>query len=85
MMKPVYILSACAISPQHSFDPSQFLKPVVSSGEGKLFVADPDYRQYINPVAIRRMSRLMKMDWLFKRILLPSAYMDQIKALDVKE
>ena len=61
MMKPVYILSACAISPQHSFDPSQFLKPVVSSGEGKLFVADPDYRQYINPVAIRRMSRLMKM------------------------
>jgi 3-oxoacyl-(acyl-carrier-protein) synthase len=61
MMNPVYILSACAISPQHSFDPSQFLKPMVSSREGKLFVTDPDYRQFINPVAIRRMSRLMKM------------------------
>jgi len=60
-MKAVYILSACAISPQYTFDPSQFLKPVMSTEDGKLFVSDPDYRQFINPVAIRRMSRQMKM------------------------
>jgi 3-oxoacyl-[acyl-carrier-protein] synthase II len=61
MMKPVYIKSACAISPQHSFEPAQFLQPVVSVADGKLFVVDADYRQYINPVAIRRMSRQLKM------------------------
>ena len=60
-MQPVYILSSSAISPQHSFGPSEFLKPVISSNSGKLFVTDPDYRQFINPVAIRRMSRLIKM------------------------
>ncbi len=61
MMKPVYISSACAISPQFSFNPAEFLQPLVSSSDGKLFAAEPDFRQYINPVAIRRMSRLMKM------------------------
>jgi 3-oxoacyl-(acyl-carrier-protein) synthase len=61
MMKPVYILSASAISPQHSFDREQFLQPVMSSDNGKLYVVDADYRQYINPVAIRRMSKVIKM------------------------
>lgn len=61
MMKPVYILSASAISPQHSFDRALFLQPVMSSDNGKLYVVDADYRQYINPVAIRRMSKVIKM------------------------
>jgi 3-oxoacyl-(acyl-carrier-protein) synthase len=61
MMQPVYIHSASAISPQNSFDIELFLQPVVHTNTGKLFVVDPDYRQYINPVAIRRMSRIIKM------------------------
>ncbi len=59
-MQPVYILSACAISPQHSFDPVRFLRPLEHTADGKLFVIDADYREYINPVAIRRMSRQLK-------------------------
>lgn len=61
MMQPVYIKSACAISPQDSFDTADFLKQVRHSDNGMLFAVDPDYRQYINPVAIRRMSRTIKM------------------------
>ncbi|MBS1782937.1 MAG: beta-ketoacyl synthase chain length factor [Bacteroidetes bacterium] len=61
MMNPVYILSACAISPQHSFEVENFLNLVISADDGKLFVAEPDYRRFINPVAIRRMSRQLKM------------------------
>ena len=34
-------------------------------------------------VPMYKVSRLMKMDWLLKNILLPSDYKDQIKALDV--
>ena len=61
MMAPVYIRSSAAISPQHSFRPDAFLNSLVHTQDGKLFVVEADYRQYINPVAIRRMSRLMKM------------------------
>jgi 3-oxoacyl-[acyl-carrier-protein] synthase II len=60
-MKPVYIASGCAISPQHSYEADNFLNPVLTSSNGQLYVADPDYRQYINPVAIRRMGRQLKM------------------------
>lgn len=60
-MKPVYIHSAVAISPQHSFGGDMFAQAPVSSDNGQLYVIDPDYRPYINPVAIRRMSRIIKM------------------------
>jgi len=36
-------------------------------------------------VSIYKISRLMKMDWLLKNILLPSDYKDQINELDVPE
>jgi hypothetical protein len=34
-------------------------------------------------VPLYKISRLMKMDWMIKKILLPSEYMDQIKELDI--
>lgn len=81
MMKPVYIHSACAISPQNTFEPSLFLKPVVSTEDGKLFVIDADYRQFINPVAIRRMSRQMKMGITAGMRALQLASIDQPDAI----
>jgi len=60
MTQPLYIISACTISAQHTYDRENFLKPVMSSDDGRLFVIDPDYTKYINPVAIRRMSRMLK-------------------------
>ena len=36
-------------------------------------------------VPVYKVSRLMKMDWLLKNILLPSEYKDQINELDVKK
>ena len=34
-------------------------------------------------VPVYKVSRLMKMDWLLKSILLPNEYKEQIKGLDV--
>ncbi|MBS1773599.1 MAG: beta-ketoacyl synthase chain length factor [Bacteroidetes bacterium] len=59
-MKPVYISSAAALSPQHSFDNEELLPDIVSTDTGKLYVIDTDYSKFINPVAIRRMSRILK-------------------------
>lgn len=61
MMKPVYILSAGIVSPQQHYEQDGFLAELKSSDNGILYVTEPDYRQYINPVAIRRMSKLLKM------------------------
>ena len=61
MMKPMYIVSASAISPQQSFKREEFLKPVIANDKGRLDIVDAEYSKYINPVAIRRMSKMLKM------------------------
>jgi len=61
MMKPVYILSASIVSPQQHYEHEGFLDDLKSSHDGTLYITEPNYRQYINPVAIRRMSKLLKM------------------------
>jgi len=60
MKQALYIQSASAISPQHTFEKEHFLQKIESSDAGKLLVTDVDFKPFINPVAIRRMSRLMK-------------------------
>jgi len=60
MTQPLYIISACSISAQHTYDEDHFLDPVVIRTDGTMYVIDPDYTKYISPVAIRRMSRMLK-------------------------
>jgi len=61
MRQPLYIRSATAISPQQTFRREDFLQPVLSNDTGKLYALEAPYSQYISPVAIRRMSRILKM------------------------
>jgi len=61
MNEKLYIKASSCISPQHSYDAGMFLAPAMSSDNGRLYVVEQDYRKYISPVAIRRMSRLLKM------------------------
>lgn len=60
-MKPAYISSASIVSPQQHFEDEGFLNEVHGTDNGMLFIKEPNYRKYINPVAIRRMSKLLKM------------------------
>lgn len=57
---PCYIHAASAISPQLSFSPAAFLQPLLTSGNNQLYVQDAPYKEFISPVAIRRMSRMLK-------------------------
>lgn len=61
MMKPVYISSAAVTSPQQHFEEEGFLDNLNETNDGALYIKEPNYRNYINPVAIRRMSKLLKM------------------------
>lgn len=60
MKQPIYIRAATAISPQQSFEREHFLKPIITTDSRRLYAVEAPYAQYINPVAIRRMSRIMK-------------------------
>jgi 3-oxoacyl-(acyl-carrier-protein) synthase len=59
-MKPAYIISSSAVSPQHTFLADHFLQSIHTVPDGKLYNQRADHSQYINPVAIRRMSQLLK-------------------------
>lgn len=60
-MKPVYISSASVVSPQQHYEHEGFLEDITSSPDGMLYIKEPNYRKHINPVAIRRMSKMLKM------------------------
>lgn len=61
MIQPVYILSASIIAPPHNYEDEQTMQHLQETDNGMLYVSEPNYRKYINPVAIRRMSKLLKM------------------------
>ena len=61
MRQPLYIHAASAISPQASFEAKDFLSPVIHTDRNVLEALDAPYADYIPPVAIRRMSRILKM------------------------
>lgn len=60
-MQTVYILSASIVSPQQHFEDEGFLDNIKTTDDGSFYVSEPNYRKYINPVAIRRMSKMLKM------------------------
>ncbi|MBK7690125.1 MAG: beta-ketoacyl synthase chain length factor [Bacteroidetes bacterium] len=62
-MKPLYIISSSCISPQNTFDEKELFdgNEVKTAHENILSCAEPDYKGFINPVQIRRMSRALKL------------------------
>lgn len=57
----VYIRSAAAISAQKTFSDVPFLTDIVEYGETRLRAIEPEYKEYIDPKLIRRMSHIIKM------------------------
>ncbi len=57
----IYIRSTSSISPQNTFGDSGFLTDVVEYTGTRLKAIEPDYKQYIDPKLLRRMSHIIKM------------------------
>lgn len=57
----MYIRSSACISPQKTFDGDNFLTDIVESTGTRLSAIEPDYKQFIDPKQIRRMSHVIKM------------------------
>ncbi|UYQ91824.1 beta-ketoacyl synthase chain length factor [Chitinophaga horti] len=56
-----YIQGSAAISAQHTFDGDFFSAPMVTTSTNNLVAAEPDYKAFIPPNSLRRMSRMLKM------------------------
>lgn len=61
MRKAIYINGFACIAPQPVFGLQSFPEVMQVFPGNDLRATDPDYKKYVNPVAIRRMSRVVKM------------------------
>ncbi|MBA4392096.1 MAG: 3-oxoacyl-ACP synthase [Desulfobacca sp.] len=64
------------ISPQHTFNNSLFLEEVVPHQSNRMVSQEPNYKEYIKPIQIRRMSRVLKMGVTAAAICLKDADID---------
>jgi len=57
----VFIKGTSAISPQHTFDPDQYLLEPITPVGPYFKTIEPNYREFIDPKLSRRMARVIKM------------------------
>lgn len=60
-MKKIYIHSACSVSIQPSFQDDYFFQEIKEYSENGINVIDPDYKEFIPPMQLRRMGKSMRM------------------------
>ncbi len=70
---PVYIRSAEAISPQKTFLEDDFLAGPVIPEKPYFTCLNPDYKQFINPASLRRMSKVIRMGLTASKVCLEAA------------
>ncbi len=76
-----YIRGMGNISPQKTFDRNVFLDEVVSHENNMLFSVDPVYKEYINPLQLRRMSRTLRMGVTSAKICLQDSGIESPDAI----
>lgn len=76
-----YIRSASAITAQNTFEQEQLLNEIISYDAARLKAIEPDYKQYLDPKAIRRMSRIVKMGLTTAKDALQQAAVEQPDAI----
>ena len=71
-----YIRGLGNISPQYTFNNAFFLEEVVAHQFNRMVSQEPNYKEYIKPIQIRRMSRILKMGVTAAGICLNDANVD---------
>ncbi len=69
------------ISPQPTFDNGAFLEEIREYTSARLQSIEPDYKEYIKPIQLRRMSRLLKMGVTSAGICLRDANVEKPDAI----
>ncbi|MEJ2594727.1 MAG: beta-ketoacyl-[acyl-carrier-protein] synthase family protein [bacterium] len=78
---PVFINGTGCIAPQETLDESVFLENPLSCNEKYLQVVKPEYRKYIDPKALRRMSKIVRMGMVASQTALKDSGTDHPDAI----
>lgn len=78
---PYYIQGMGHISPQLTFDNGEFLDHITEYQDNLLTSVVPDFKQYINPIQIRRMSSSLRIGLSAAKICLQDAKLDMPDAI----
>ncbi|MEN8119817.1 MAG: beta-ketoacyl synthase chain length factor [Bacteroidota bacterium] len=79
----VFINSAEAITPQNTFDTKEFLTNINELKEDYFTCIRPDYKEYISPKLLRRMSKVVRMGIASSKMALQTANIEQPDAIIV--
>lgn len=77
----VYINGIGNISPQNTADSSIFLADIVNHETDFLSCIEPNYKEFVNPVQLRRMSKLIKMGISASKLCLKDAEIENPGAI----
>ncbi|KAA1244645.1 beta-ketoacyl synthase N-terminal-like domain-containing protein [Aquimarina sp. RZ0] len=80
-MSGCYINGIATITAQPTTDPNNFLEDVIAFDEVIFRATDPDYKAYIKPSAMRRMSKSVKMGVTTSKIALASSCIEMPDAI----
>ncbi|WP_335965170.1 beta-ketoacyl synthase N-terminal-like domain-containing protein [Galbibacter sp. PAP.153] len=80
-MKNVYVNSVASISPQETLDNTIFLSETISYNDNVLFALEPNYKEYISPIAARRMAKGIKMGVVAAKKAIKEAGANTIEAI----
>lgn len=81
MIAPLYIHGMGCISCQPTFKENYFFEEVVSYHQNPAPILDPEYKQFIPPLQLRRMNKSMKAALYASKLALQQAGIDQIDAV----
>jgi 3-oxoacyl-[acyl-carrier-protein] synthase II len=76
-----YVQGLGNISPQKTFDNSEFLNEISEYNDNVLSCVLPEFKNYIHPVALRRMSRLLRIGLSAAKICAQDAQLDMPDAI----
>ena len=79
----VYINGISAISPQNTYDNSMFLEDITEYTEEFLTIIKPDYKEFITPKLLRRMSKIIRMGVVSARKAMQEANIENPDAIIV--
>lgn len=70
-----------AVAPQVTLDNDQFLDQIVSYDTNRLQIVEINYRDYINPKVLRRMSKIVRMSMVSAKVALADASLEKADAI----
>ena len=78
-----YVNGSGIISPQHTYDDQQFLETIQEYHTNVLTCITPDFKAYINPIQLRRLSRMLRIGLSAATICMRNANMPKIDGVIV--